>query len=108
MIKKKAIPFFLLSLIIFLSGCTELGRRGGDEPDTKTEFVLGTVVTVQIYDHASEALFDKIFDRLREIEEKMTINQENSEVLKSIKMQALTLFMYRKTYFMSSKEENIL
>jgi len=81
MIKKKAIPFFLLSLIIFLSGCTELGRRGGDEPDTKTEFVLGTVVTVQIYDHASEALFDKIFDRLREIEEKMTINQENSEVL---------------------------
>lgn len=79
--KKKTIAFFLLFFIIFLSGCTGENQKG-NEPEARTEFVLGTVVTVQIYDHASEALFDKIFDRLREIEEKMTINKEDSEVLK--------------------------
>jgi thiamine biosynthesis lipoprotein len=48
---------------------------------SKTDLVLGTVVTINIYDHGSEKVVNKVFDKLKEIESKMTINGENSEVI---------------------------
>ncbi|SKA87857.1 thiamine biosynthesis lipoprotein [Caloramator quimbayensis] len=80
--KKKFFIKFIISIIIlslFFSGC---GKKVKvlNEPIEKTDFVLGTVCTVKIYDEAPSNLLDKVFDRLKEIENRMTINAEGSEV----------------------------
>lgn len=53
------------------------------EEDTtyeRTVFVLGTIVTVQIFDHGSEEQLDNIFQLLSTIESNMSKNIETSEV----------------------------
>ncbi|SHG91473.1 FAD:protein FMN transferase [Tepidibacter thalassicus] len=79
-------------------------------PVSKTEFVLGTVVTVKIYDDVSEEVFNKIFNRLREIEHKMTINKEDSEVMRInsnsgkdfVKVSNDTFYVIKKGKYFSS------
>ncbi|MCM0648477.1 FAD:protein FMN transferase [Clostridium swellfunianum] len=67
----------IIALPIALSGC----RYRAEQPVDKTETILGTVCTVKLYDHISDSNFNKVFDRLKEIEAKMTINKDNSEVI---------------------------
>lgn len=76
-LKPYKILLFLLSAILFLSGCS---KSSLSEPVAKTEFVLGTVCTITLYDKAPDGAFDKSFKRLKEIEDKMTINGPNSQV----------------------------
>lgn len=47
-----------------------------------THYVLGTIVTIKIYDHGTEALLQKCFDRLTEIEQLMSASIEDSDVNK--------------------------
>jgi thiamine biosynthesis lipoprotein len=47
----------------------------------KSEFVLGTIVTVKIFEDGSESVLDEIFERLSEIESKMSFNSSASEVI---------------------------
>lgn len=72
---------FILSLILsfVFSGC---GKKVKilKEPIEKTDFVLGTICTVKVFDDVPSNVFDKVFERLKEIETKMTINAPNSEV----------------------------
>lgn len=77
MINKISIGIFF-SLLIIMSGCME--RTKAEGPISETELVLGTVVTIQLYDHPKEEILDEIFTRLKEIEDKMTINAAGSEV----------------------------
>ncbi|MCT4563072.1 MAG: FAD:protein FMN transferase [Maledivibacter sp.] len=79
-IKRKIIAalFMIVSIILIVSGCS---ARVNNEPVAKTEFVLGTVVTIKLYDNATEEVFNKAFARLREIENRMTINADDSEVI---------------------------
>ncbi len=85
--KALVILILILSTALTFSACSNsknnVQNKGNEniEPVSKTEFLLGTVVTVSLYDDASDEVFTKIFDRLREIESKMTINSENSEVM---------------------------
>lgn len=52
------------------------------QPISKSDYILGTVVQITLYDSQDESLIDKSFDRLREIEKKMTINNaETSEII---------------------------
>lgn len=52
------------------------------QPLTKSDFILGTVCDITLYDKQDEAIIDKAFDRIREIENKMTINNaETSEII---------------------------
>ncbi|QEK12438.1 FAD:protein FMN transferase [Crassaminicella thermophila] len=78
--RKRTITFLIgvIFILIISSGCSINSKN---KPVSKTEFVLGTIVTIQIFDNASDEVFHKVFDRLREIENKMTINRENSEVI---------------------------
>lgn len=50
------------------------------EPLTRTEFVLNTVSTITLFDHASDAVLQQMFDRLTEIENRMSRTLETSEV----------------------------
>jgi FAD:protein FMN transferase len=62
---------------LLLSGC----KKSGEAPVSKTESILGTVCTIKLYDHISDSTFEKVFNRLKEIEDKMSINKEKSEVI---------------------------
>lgn len=71
------IPLVLSTMVIF-SACS---NKKQEEPMTKTEVVLGTVCTIKIYDHATESTMNKVFERLKNIEDKMSINKDKSEVI---------------------------
>jgi FAD:protein FMN transferase len=71
------ITAFITIISLFLSGCS----NKAEEPVSKTETILGTVCTIKIYDHISESTFEKVFNRLKEIEDKMSVNKESSEVI---------------------------
>jgi thiamine biosynthesis lipoprotein len=52
------------------------------QPLTKSDFLLGTIVDITIYDKQDEAIIDKALDRIREIESRMTINNaDTSEII---------------------------
>jgi FAD:protein FMN transferase len=66
-----------IAISLLLSGCSSKTV----EPVTKTETILGTVCSIKLYDHISDNTFDKVFNRLKEIEDKMSVNKESSEVI---------------------------
>lgn len=76
-------------LVIFLcfnvTGCFSNQQENDDNtktmtPISKDGFLLGTLVIVKIYDSENEKIFDEAFDRLKEIEDRMSINIEDSDV----------------------------
>lgn len=80
MFKVKKYLLFILTSIIFifsLSGCT----KKEPEPISKEGLFLGTFCKVTIYDEASRDVLEKAFNRISEIEDKMTINKTSSEVI---------------------------
>ena len=58
--------------------------RGAPEtPMTRTEVgLLGTTCTVTIYRGWSQAAFDEVFARIAQIEDRMTVNRDDSEVIR--------------------------
>lgn len=80
MFKLKKYLLFILTSIIFifsLSGCT----NKEPEPISKEGLFLGTFCKITIYDEASRDILEKAFNRISEIEDKMTINKTSSEVI---------------------------
>ncbi len=73
--------FILISVMLLLSSCSKNQIKENNEPVSQNRFLLGTIVTIKIYDNVSGKLFDEIFNRLQEIENRMTINEKNSEVI---------------------------
>lgn len=68
--------------VLILSGCQKKASVPKVEPISKTNFLLGTVIEISIYDKKDEAIIDKAFERISEIERKMTINNaETSEII---------------------------
>lgn len=68
-----------LMMVFVLSSCSKGKTPAG--PISKTEVHLGTPCTITIYDNAPKDVFEKLFKRLTEIEDRMTINEGNSEVI---------------------------
>ncbi|KAA8667747.1 FAD:protein FMN transferase [Clostridium sp. HV4-5-A1G] len=62
--------------IIPLSSCSDIGS----EPMSRTEFMLGTICTITIYDHESKTTLDEAFSRVKQIENKMSVNKSGTEV----------------------------
>jgi FAD:protein FMN transferase len=79
--RRMSILLVFVLLVLGLSGCAKKEEVSG-EPIAKTDYLLGTVVTITIYDSVSEKVLDKAFDRIKEIENKMSLNIEGSEVNK--------------------------
>lgn len=78
--KKKILIIFMLTAIL-LSGCAS-NKSSTDQakPIKTTEFVLGTIVDIIVYDEKDVKAVNKVFTRLRDIESLMTINKEESEL----------------------------
>ncbi len=59
-------------VLIILAGC----RPSGNDARTETELLLGTTISVTVYEPASEAV-EAVFARVREIEEKMSTSEDD-------------------------------
>lgn len=77
---KKIKPNYIILLIILtvlLSACSPSEQA---EFISRTEFLMDTVMTVRIYDKQNEKILDKVFDRLVEIEERMSSTIDTSDI----------------------------
>lgn len=77
--KNKAISLLMGIFLIFsLIGCTN--NNDDSKPLSKTEYFMGTVVTVTLYDNKSEKIIDKAFEEVKKIEQLVSINMEGTEL----------------------------
>lgn len=51
-----------------------------DQPYSKTDFLMGTVVTLKIYDKGKEDVLDKGFDRIKDLAAKITTSDSEKNV----------------------------
>ncbi|TDT46046.1 FAD:protein FMN transferase [Fonticella tunisiensis] len=68
----------LITVPFILSGCN---RKTASKPFERTEILMGTPVTITVYNEKDAQVFDKAFARVRDIENKMSINLDRSEVI---------------------------
>lgn len=72
----KSSLLLIFSLFIMI-GCT---KKTTIEPISKSELLMGTVVTVTIYDNSDETILDKVFTKVRDLEATLSINEEGTLV----------------------------
>lgn len=76
------LPVLALLAVLLLSGCQIHLSGTSSKPLSKTDFLLGTIAEISIYDKHDEATLNKAFQRIKEIETKMTVNNaETSEII---------------------------
>lgn len=51
------------------------------QPLSKTDIFMGTACTVKIFDNPEEKYIEEAFEKIKEIEDKMSINKEDSELI---------------------------
>ncbi|MBC1522014.1 FAD:protein FMN transferase [Listeria aquatica] len=95
--KRKWIALLFLALIVALAGCgkSETTDKKQAEKTTiletpykKTEFLMGTVVTLSIYDKGKEKVLDKGFDRVKDLADKIDVNDEKTRTSEVDKINA--------------------
>lgn len=74
------IPIVLIALASLLSCNTSSERR------VETEFLLGTSISVTTYGRANDGLFEQIFARVKEIEERMSTSEEDYETTELLRV----------------------
>ncbi|MBU5440022.1 FAD:protein FMN transferase [Tissierella sp. MSJ-40] len=77
--KKVIVPSLIIATLLILTGCSTK-KSANFEPISKTDFLMDTVVTIKIYDKNDEKIMDKVFDRLKEIENRMSATIDSSDV----------------------------
>lgn len=83
--KKKTGLFSLLAILLFfLSACGEKEAvpTVRKQPYDDTQFLMGTYVTLRIYDEGKEEVLEKGFDRVKELADKITGETQESEISK--------------------------
>ena len=80
---KRITPYILclsLFLVNFLTGCAKSSTTtmATSKPLVRTQFILGTAVTIKLYDKQSEEILDKAFAKLSELENTLSINKTNT------------------------------
>ena len=77
--RNKVISLLIGIFLIFsLIGCTN--SKDHSKPLSKTEYFMGTVVTVTLYDNKSEKIIDKAFEEVKKIEQLVSINMDGTEL----------------------------
>jgi thiamine biosynthesis lipoprotein len=70
--------FFLLCAIINIA--LNFTSCSGNKELSQTEFALGTVCSITLFDQGKAAIYNNIFSRLREIESRMSVNLADTDV----------------------------
>ncbi|MDF2678524.1 MAG: thiamine biosynthesis protein ApbE [Bacillota bacterium] len=79
MIKLRRYVAVMMAVILILIITTSCSIKQ-NEWISKTELLLGTSCNIKIYGYKDEKIFIKAFNRIREIEDEMTINKSGSEI----------------------------
>jgi len=77
-IKNLIFPFLLIFSLSLLAGCSKNNKTS--EPLSKSELLMGTVVTVSLYDSDNEEILNKVFDKVKELESILSINENGTLV----------------------------
>lgn len=88
-LKKTGLILLILFTFLF-TGCGQSKNETADEnysqtttnPASRTEFLMGTVVTVKIYDKNKEDVLDPVFKKIQKLADEITVNdgEAKSEV----------------------------
>ncbi len=79
-IKSIKIFFIVVLFLTFFASCSENEEKIENQVESQSKLLLGTSCKITIYDNPSEQVFSQSFDRIEDIENKMSINLANSEV----------------------------
>ena len=76
---RKLLGFVLIFIMILwaFTGCAENKPKG---PISRTEFLMDTVIMLKIYDNSDEKILDEAMDRLIEIDNRMSVDIDTSDV----------------------------
>ncbi|WP_099222947.1 FAD:protein FMN transferase [Listeria costaricensis] len=87
--KKWFLLLLACSLVLSLTACggSSSDSNSKDKPKTtlldtpysKTEFLMGTEVTLKIYDKGKEDVLDKAFDRVEQMDKEITVNDDGKD-----------------------------
>ena len=90
MLKKRLLPIVALLCLLTLAGCSTSANKATTastttnkilkDPYSDEQFLLGTYVRIRVYDEGKEAALKPAFDRVKELGDKITINQPGSEI----------------------------
>lgn len=87
--KKKILIIILIMLmsISIVSGCSIKSSKQTQKitnmtttPTQDTQFLMGTVCTIKIYNKKKSAALDSAFNRIKNLADKITVNQKGSEI----------------------------
>lgn len=82
--KWRGILVSLLTAFLIMSGCSPSSKAESNvldtSPHTKTEFLMGTVVTIKIYDKDKDDILNIAFDRINELANKTSSEEATSEI----------------------------
>lgn len=77
-LKNLVFSFLLIFSLSLLSGCSK--NNTTSEPLSKSELLMGTVVTVTLYDSNDEEILNKVFNKVKELESTLSINENGTLV----------------------------
>ncbi|MDR0877198.1 MAG: FAD:protein FMN transferase [Treponema sp.] len=69
----KISPIFFLFPLLCLAACTK-------PPPAQSEFVLGTICTVNLYGEGTQKRYGEIFSRIRAVDREMSVNQDSDVI----------------------------
>lgn len=72
--------FVFMLLIMFGCGSQEKEVTILEQPYDKNEFLMGTYVSLRVYDEGKEDVLDLAIDRIAELADKITVNEPGSEM----------------------------
>jgi len=71
--------FAVIFLVLFVLLLSYFSLRA-PVPYTKTEFLMDTVMKVTVYDHGAGSAVEKVFSRLRALDEMLSVHKEDSRM----------------------------
>ena len=83
-LKKYIKSLLCLSLVFIIVGCSQNTEKNEvieqQDPIKRTEMLMGTVISVTLYDSTDESILDNVFNKVKELEETFSINETGTEV----------------------------
>ena len=82
---KKHLKYIILSILLIFSlallgSCTKSSQssEANNEPIDRSELLMGTVISVKIYDSNDESILDEVFNKVKDLESILSINEEGT------------------------------
>ena len=78
--RKKLLIMIVISILAIGNiGCV---KEDINQPISQTEIFMGTPISITLYDGGNQKILDKVFEKIVEIEDLVSINKENTEITK--------------------------